>query len=278
MSRLTKARPSPTLAVALAALVIATTGVAIASIPDSSGVIHSCYLNTNGQLRVIDSGKSCEAGETALDWSQTGPAGPAGPAGAAGAAGPAGPAGPAGASGGSGAGATAFFSGESGEVELTATKTRAYTDVKHMTLDPGSYVVTGLVTVVGQPEVTRAPDRGVDRGRRVLVPDITCRLLLTPPTDHAEGTVLDRALTHFGASSFLRPEGRVDSGELSDTGVRSRVDFRSRLTLEDVAIVTARSRVVVACHQQATVPNRRLSRASAHMVAVRVGEARLAPG
>ncbi len=61
-----------------AALVIATVAVAItagvvsaqASIPDSNGVIHACYRNTTGELRVIDtgSGGSCYTDETALSW------------------------------------------------------------------------------------------------------------------------------------------------------------------------------------------------------------------
>jgi len=71
-----------------------TTGVAMASIPDGSGVVHGCY-NAHGALRVIDTATtaSCAGSETALDWNQTGPVGPAGPQGPAGAQGPAGPAG-----------------------------------------------------------------------------------------------------------------------------------------------------------------------------------------
>jgi hypothetical protein len=67
---------------------IAAGGIAYASIPDSNGVIHGCYKNTNGSLRVIDSGgKGCQIGETPLDWSQTGPTGPTGATGASGASG-----------------------------------------------------------------------------------------------------------------------------------------------------------------------------------------------
>jgi hypothetical protein len=59
----------------LAALALSA-GVAYATIPDSSGVIHACY-KANGQLRVISSG-GCASGEMALDWNQSGPAGPPG--------------------------------------------------------------------------------------------------------------------------------------------------------------------------------------------------------
>lgn len=58
--------------------------VAFASIPGGNGVIHGCYLKSNGNLKVVDSAtQTCRRDETALNWNQTGPAGPstAGPAG-----------------------------------------------------------------------------------------------------------------------------------------------------------------------------------------------------
>lgn len=69
-------------------------GVAYASIPDSAGVIHACYVKSGGALRVVDS--ACKSSETSLSWNQNGVPGPAGPAGPPGAPGPAGPPGPAG--------------------------------------------------------------------------------------------------------------------------------------------------------------------------------------
>lgn len=58
-------------------------GVAFAAIPDSGGVIHSCYnaaSNPAGQLRVIDTekGATCAKHEKALNFNQTGPTGPTG--------------------------------------------------------------------------------------------------------------------------------------------------------------------------------------------------------
>lgn len=56
--------------------IIAATGVSVAysSIPDTSGVIHSCYKTSGafkGQVRIIDNAsESCEAAETGLNWSQ----------------------------------------------------------------------------------------------------------------------------------------------------------------------------------------------------------------
>jgi hypothetical protein len=44
-------------------------GIAYASIPDASGVIHGCYRKTTGELIVIDSGgKGCEEGWKPLEW------------------------------------------------------------------------------------------------------------------------------------------------------------------------------------------------------------------
>jgi hypothetical protein len=62
--------------------------IAHAAIPDSSGVIHGCYQNHDGRLRVVDNPTTCRHDETALSWSQTGPLGPQGPVGAPGPQGP----------------------------------------------------------------------------------------------------------------------------------------------------------------------------------------------
>lgn len=110
-------------AVAVVAALVAA-GVAYGSIPDSSGVIHGCYLKSGGGLRVIDSASKCGQSETSLNWNQQGPAGPAGPAGptgptgpagSAGSTGPAGPTGPQGPAGTSGA-AHAYFATDSNQI------------------------------------------------------------------------------------------------------------------------------------------------------------------
>jgi hypothetical protein len=70
-------------------------GVAYATIPDASGVIHGCYARSGGTLRVIDSSvTNCKSGETALDWSVRGPHGAQGPPGPQGLQGVQGPQGP----------------------------------------------------------------------------------------------------------------------------------------------------------------------------------------
>jgi hypothetical protein len=56
-------------------LLLTAGGIAYATIPDASGVIHGCYKNSNGALRVIDTdaGATCNGSETPLTWNQTGP-------------------------------------------------------------------------------------------------------------------------------------------------------------------------------------------------------------
>jgi hypothetical protein len=63
--------------VLIAAFIVVMAGIASGAIPDSDGVIHACYKNVSGQLRVIDPAVSeCGNGETPLSWNQEGPAGP----------------------------------------------------------------------------------------------------------------------------------------------------------------------------------------------------------
>jgi len=80
----------------LAALLAGT--VAYATIPESNGIIHGCYLNnaggalppiigaSQGTLRVVDpsKGQACDSNETPLSWNQVGQRGAAGPQGPAG--------------------------------------------------------------------------------------------------------------------------------------------------------------------------------------------------
>ena len=68
-------RPSPAMAVALAALVVAVGGVAFATIPDSTGTFHGCVGKASGQLRVVESSGDCRPNERAVAWNQQGPPG-----------------------------------------------------------------------------------------------------------------------------------------------------------------------------------------------------------
>ena len=62
-------------------------------------VIHACYNNNSGTIKLVNTGQPCHENETAIQWNQTGPAGPTGPQGPAGPAGPTGPTGPQGPAG-----------------------------------------------------------------------------------------------------------------------------------------------------------------------------------
>jgi hypothetical protein len=70
---------------------LTASGIAYATIPDTSGVIHGCYVRSTGALKVIDTAKGqvCNSEQQALNWNQAGPVGargetgPRGPSGSA---------------------------------------------------------------------------------------------------------------------------------------------------------------------------------------------------
>jgi hypothetical protein len=166
----TKLLKKPWICVVLVATVALGVGAtAYASIPDSSGVIHGCYLKGLGTLRVIDSPnqKCLNVIETPIQWNQQGPVGPAGPpgpkgptggAGPQGNAGPKGDTGPQGAAGGSSSAAFAFTSSVTG---LNHDET-IYTDVLSHDVPAGNWV--GEVTVnIGLDNGTFAPSEDINR-------------------------------------------------------------------------------------------------------------------
>lgn len=99
-----------------AALLIGTVVTAYASIPGSDTVIHGCYLNRVGSLRVIDpsAGQQCLASEAAIQWNQQGLPGLTGPQGPQGPTGLQGPKGDTGATGAVGAQGATGLTGASG--------------------------------------------------------------------------------------------------------------------------------------------------------------------
>lgn len=71
----------------IAVIVVGLGGAAVAadsSQPNQTGTYYGCIGDGNGNLRVIDSGDSCEKNETAITWNQTGPQGLKGDTGAQG--------------------------------------------------------------------------------------------------------------------------------------------------------------------------------------------------
>ena len=55
---------------ALVAALAAVAGIAYATVPDETGVIHGCRHHESGNLRVIESGE-CRSTESPLDWVQS---------------------------------------------------------------------------------------------------------------------------------------------------------------------------------------------------------------
>lgn len=71
-------RPSPATVIAVAALVVAASGAAVAAIPDGSGVVTACLKENHlpiveEQIRIIDAeaGETCDSRETALRLAST---------------------------------------------------------------------------------------------------------------------------------------------------------------------------------------------------------------
>jgi hypothetical protein len=61
------------------AAIAMTAAVGYAAIPDASGMIHACYANRDGTVRIIDApSQTCGRNQTPLSWNQAGPAGPEG--------------------------------------------------------------------------------------------------------------------------------------------------------------------------------------------------------
>lgn len=146
MRRIAGRLPSPSLLVALAALVMASAGGAYAAVkanPTGGGAVHTCYLKGHGDLRVIAARAKCAKGERALTLNRRGVPGPAG---SKGEAGPRGPAGTAGSTGATGApGPSAAFSTRNPSQELTLTSL----PVASLELPGGSYVISTTLWVQG---------------------------------------------------------------------------------------------------------------------------------
>ena len=138
-----------TLAAGVAVVALGAAGLALASIPSSSGVINTCYTRGGG-FRVIDAeaGQSCRRFENALSWNQRGAQGPPGAAGAPGAKGDQGAKGDKGDTGQTGPAGPAtlppgFYNLGAGTVALGSTESKIVT----ITLDPGPYLVLGTAMV-----------------------------------------------------------------------------------------------------------------------------------
>lgn len=172
-------RPAPGTVVGGLALIVATSGVAVAAIPSSDGTITTCYLKpftdrgSTSPLSIVDTAqRDCPSGYTALKINQkgvpgdTGPQGPKGDTGATGdpgpkgdpclatdpaCVGPEGPAGPTGPQGADGADGVSgaqdvFFEGVNPEGGMPGGNGTYHTIVEK-DLPTGNYVIDGRLSV-----------------------------------------------------------------------------------------------------------------------------------
>jgi hypothetical protein len=187
------------MAVSLAALVVAVGGVAVAAIPGPDGVIHACIADGNlvtqvgaalapttqlvspkGALRVVDSGESCGAGETPLNFNQTGPPGPAA----------------------TGGGPETLYSERTAKDETIGAKSAT---VFSALLPAGSYDVTGNVHVA-QPHPLQADQRAecwvTGPSKRVITDSTVSETLTAGGGEDATNLAIDTVVADM-------PEGTV---------------------------------------------------------------------
>jgi hypothetical protein len=134
---------------------LAVGGLAYGSIPDGTGVIHGCYKNTGGSLRVIDTGVggACNASETALPWSQTGPRGTTGARGPTGSAGTNGSNGAKGATGPTGPSTASAGVNESSFSQQTMAN-NTFKSIQALSLPAGSYLINVTAAFVSPTGTT----------------------------------------------------------------------------------------------------------------------------
>jgi hypothetical protein len=110
---------------------LAAAGIAYAAIPGTGGVIHGCYQTNKGTLRVVESPSNCSAGETSLDWNQTGQQGIQGTQGPPGVQGPPGPIGP----------SNAYTASNAAVYTIDYGPSVFPTEIETLTVPAGEYVV-----------------------------------------------------------------------------------------------------------------------------------------
>jgi hypothetical protein len=178
------------LSVAVIALAAVAVGGALAAIPSANGIIHGCYKQFAGTLRVIDAdaAEKCTSKEKPLAWNAQGPKGdkgdpgPPGPPGPTGASGPPGPQGPPGPAGPAGA-STATFVGATG-VRVDG---EVLTQVVSKTLPAGSWTLVATANLVSDDfadEGIRTTDCELRSGA-AFIGGATDRRLI-PEDDHVD--------------------------------------------------------------------------------------------
>jgi hypothetical protein len=204
-----------TLAAAVAAALVGG-GIAYATIPDSTGVIHGCYQKSGGSLSVIDAGvTTCAKSQTELDWNVQGPTGPQGPQGPQGAQGPVGPQGlqgPQGAQGPAGPSGTSHGYAATGGIVNYGTSP---VKVASLSLPAGTYLVWATGTVFDS-NVTTGHDCVLSSGGTTLEEE-----KVTTTTGPYAGTAVSYSepLTLAGAGSV-----EVDCSSATDNSMSAGAD------------------------------------------------------
>jgi hypothetical protein len=171
-------RPSPATVIALAALVVATSGVAIGSFAPKNGKIVACYSKRTGALRLVEEGKKCRKGEQKIAWNQQGKRGLPGRRGPAGDDGFDGLDGFDGFDGADGADAASMLTGafattlgaEPVFAAVSGTDVASAVESEHVTLSPAVATVASDLAVALDPG---APDPGASQLIVTLVADGT---------------------------------------------------------------------------------------------------------
>ncbi|MDQ3722262.1 MAG: hypothetical protein M3376_04165 [Actinomycetota bacterium] len=189
------------------ALVIASGGVAYATIPDSGGVIHSCYSSGSGSLRVIDSDRRdvCKSGETPLTFNQTGPEGPPGEDGADGEDGLDGEDGGEAADGGNGADDALQPSGSSEAVSApdgtVSTWGRVFAAQRSIELPAGRWVITTTAVANNDKRAVATFDCRLRAGGKVIDSIKDIPLAATATAGEREAFAMTGAARLAGAGS-----------------------------------------------------------------------------
>src|SRR5262245_22551418 len=202
---------------AVAATGVVCAGLAFASIPDAAGVIHGCYQQINGQLRVIDTGTTtCGPSETSLHWNVTGPRGPQGipgPVGPTGPAGPQGPSGPTGAMGPTGptgpAGVGASRANFIGRLDGTVSNT-AFSVVLQKTVPAGNWLFFATISGIGPAPMQERDSFTTQCFMQDGSGGIMAAALAQGDVSGALDFVTDRHTLNLNGGTFV-PEGQTKS-------------------------------------------------------------------
>jgi hypothetical protein len=209
------------LALAVSAIAVAATAAGEAQ----AATIHACVKPRSGATRIVGVKARCRHGEQKLSWNTNGPQGKSGPAGAPGAAGT---------PGATGTG-PAFVTGAA-ETIITEAPSVMFA----ATIPPGSYVLSGSVTVTaGATTAGTLVDAGcfaVDiPGTSLTTGDLAGKAIQTEGFGIWESPLAQESVTKFRAVSTMMVAGTIESKVTSTMGVTcDDVDTSAGVTVKAV--------------------------------------------